>query len=145
MNNAYPVRFMGNTTPWFDEVLRDFSDFFPVSTKYNKGDNSWFGLDLIETKEGYLVKANLPGMKKEDIEITLDGKRLTIKASHKEEKEEKTEERYLHKERFCETIVRSIDLPVRPSEKVEAALVDGVLTVTLGRDETSGTKKIALK
>ena len=144
MNTTYPVRLLGNATPWFDDVLRDFGEIFPTSAR-TKGDVSWFGVDLIDKGDGYLVKANLPGVKKEDVEISLDGKRLTIRAVQQEEKEEKDEGRVLHRERYFETSVRTIELPTRPSEKVMAALDNGVLSITLGKDETNGTKKIAVK
>ncbi len=144
MNTNYPVRILGAATPWFDDVLKDFGDIFPLSAR-TKTQGVWFGVDLIETEGGYEIKANLPGVKKEDVELTLEGKRLVIKVSHKEETEEKVGTRVLHRERFFESAARIVELPARPSERVDAQLKDGVLTVLLEKDESSGTKKIPLR
>lgn len=101
-------------------------------------------VDIVETDKAVEVHAELPGMEKKDIEITLDRDLLTIKGEKKIEKEEK--DRHYHRiERHYGTFYRTVRLPVEVDEKkIDAAFKDGVLTVTLPRaeGETSGVKHI---
>lgn len=93
-------------------------------------------LDVTETDGSLEVKAELPGLEKKDIEITLDHGQLVIKGEKKEEKEEKG--RYYHRvERRYGTFCRSVRLPAEvKEEKIEATFKDGILTVTLPKVET---------
>jgi HSP20 family protein len=98
-------------------------------------------LDLTETEGNLEIKAELPGMERKDIDITLDRGLLVIKGEKKEEKEEKG--RYYHRvERRYGTFCRSVRLPAEvKEEKIEATFKDGVLTVTLPKVE-SEIKKV---
>lgn len=98
-------------------------------------------LDLTETEANIEVKAELPGMERKDIAITLDRDLLLIKGEKKEEKEEKG--RYYHRvERRYGTFCRSVRLPAKVTEeKINATFKDGVLTITLPKMETE-VKKI---
>lgn len=93
-------------------------------------------LDVTETEKNVEVKAELPGMERKDIDITLDRGLLMIKGEKREEKEEK--DRYYHRvERRYGTFCRSVRLPAEvKEEKIEATFKDGVLTVTLPKVET---------
>lgn len=93
-------------------------------------------LDVTETDGSLEVKAELPGMVKKDIEITLDHGMLVIKGEKKEKKEEKG--RYYHRvERRYGTFCRSVRLPAEIKEdKIEATFKDGILTVTLPKVES---------
>lgn len=98
-------------------------------------------LDVTETEKNVEVKAELPGMERKDIDITLDRGLLVIKGEKREEKEEK--DRYYHRvERRYGTFCRSVQLPAEvKEEKIEATFKDGVLTVTLPKIE-SEIKKV---
>ncbi len=126
-----------------DQVFQSsFGDFGP-STGFLEG---WSpAVDLIEDKDKLSVKAELPGMKREDIEVSLHGDTLSISGERKEEKERKEGENY-RAERFFGRFQRTIHLP-QPVDgnKVEASYRDGVLTITLPKTEEAKRKQIEIK
>jgi HSP20 family protein len=90
-----------------------------------------FPVDLYETDEEVVVRASLPGVKAEEIAISVTGGALTIKAETKEEQEEEKSE-YYRRERRYGTFQRVLTLPARvDSEKAEATFEDGVLDLHL--------------
>lgn len=99
-------------------------------------------VDLIEDKEHVIVRAELPGMKKEDIEVTLHEGALNIAGERKSEK--KVEEAGLYRsERFFGRFQRTIALPAPvASDKVKAEYKDGILTITLPKTEEAKPKQI---
>jgi len=102
-------------------------------------------VDMYEEDKEVIVKAELPGIRKKDMDIRLDGDVLTIKAEKKEEKETK-EDTYHTKERHFGQYVRYITLPARvDAEKVTATLKKGLLQVRLPKAEGSGAKQIEIK
>ena len=102
-------------------------------------------VDMYEEDKELVVKAELPGLKKKDVDIRLDGDVLTIKAEKKEEKEVKEETYHAHERRFGQ-YVRYITLPVRvDAEKTTATLKKGLLEVRMPRAEGAGTKQIDIK
>ena len=102
-------------------------------------------MDMIEEDKEVIVKAELPGIRKKDMDIRLDGDVLTIKAEKKEEKETK-EDNYHARERRFGQYVRYITLPARvDAEKVTATLKKGLLVVRLPKAEGSEAKQIDIK
>lgn len=92
-------------------------------------------LDIAETEEAVMVKAELPGMDREDLEILLEKDRLIIKGEKKHEKEEKGAGYYLS-ERAFGSFCRSVQLPMTVErERVEATFRNGVVTITLPKAE----------
>jgi len=88
-------------------------------------------MDISETKDSLVVKAEAPGMDQKDIQISLQENLLTIKGEKKQEKEEK-EERYHRVERSYGTFTRSVRLPVGvDASKVTATFKNGLLIVTM--------------
>jgi HSP20 family protein len=102
-------------------------------------------LDVFDDKDNVIVKAELPGMKKEDIEVTLAGDALTISGERKEEVENKDAETY-RSERYFGRFQRSVTLPhqVDPN-RIQATYKDGILTVTLSKSEEAKRKQIEVK
>jgi HSP20 family protein len=99
-------------------------------------------IDLFEDKDNFIVKAELPGMKKEDIDLSLHAGALVISGERR--REEKVEEAdTCREERFVGKFHRSIALPkpVAP-DRVRATYQDGVLTVTLPKTEEVKPKQI---
>ena len=89
-----------------------------------------------------MVKAEIPGMKKEDIEISLHNGSLTIAGERKEEKEVKESESF-RSERFQGRFQRTFTLPGKvDAEKITASYKDGVLTVVLPKSEETKPKQI---
>jgi HSP20 family protein len=102
-------------------------------------------LDVAETKNDLVVKAELPGMDPKDIDISLAEGVLTIKGEKKQEKEEK-EENYHLIERSYGSFVRSVRLPKEvQSEKINASYKNGILRVTLPKSEEAKKKEIKIK
>ena len=101
--------------------------------------------DVIQEKDGMLVKAELPGIKKSDLDISLDGDVLTIKAEKHEEKMEE-DSTYCRCERSFGQYMRHVSLPYQvDSEQVSATFKDGLLTVKLPRGEEAKSKHIEIK
>lgn len=104
-----------------------------------------FAVDIYETKDDVVVKASLPGVKPEDVEVSVVGDTLTIKGEVKEEKDIK-EENYIRKERRYGSFCRSFTLPVSVNaDKATAEYENGVLTLTLPKAEEVKPKTIAIK
>jgi len=108
--------------------------------------NVWApALDVYEDKDNLVVRAELPGMKKEDIDISLHDNAITISGERKNEKKYEGG-RTSREERFFGRFTRSITLPKQvDSSKVKAAYKDGVLTVTLPKAEEAKPRQIQIQ
>jgi HSP20 family protein len=92
-----------------------------------------------------VVKASLPGVKPEEVDISITKDTLTIKGEHKEEQEVKQDD-YFRKERYYGAFSRSLILPVQvQSDKAEATFENGILTLTLPKSEEVKPKQIKIK
>lgn len=127
------------------EINRFFEDPFAevAPTSFFEG---WEpSVDIYEDKDKITVRAELPGMKKEDISVCLDGDTLTISGERKHEEDRKEGEIY-RSERFFGRFQRSITLP-HPvdAKKIEANYKDGVLNITLPKSEEAKARQIEIK
>ena len=106
---------------------------------------SYFPLDLYETDEAIVAKATLPGVKPEDVEITITGETLTIRGETKREEEEK-KRNYYRQESWHGSFARSIALPSQvEADKAEAVFENGVLKLTIPKAEAAKPKTIKIK
>ncbi len=132
-----------------------FDDFFkPWNEWFDKGEGLWNrtltipAVNITENKDNYLVSLAVPGMKKDDFKIDVDGNMLTI-SSEKEETKEEKEKRFTRKEYSYSSFSRSFTLPDEVNkEKIEAKYEDGVLKLSLPRKEEAkkpAAKQIAVK
>lgn len=102
-------------------------------------------LDMREQDGSIVVEATLPGVQKDEVDVRIVGDMLTISAERKDEREEKDEGWYLQERRFGR-IERSVRLPAEvKTDKVEAALKDGILTVTLPKSNPAPSRRIEVK
>ena len=102
-------------------------------------------LDLVEEEGQYIVKASMPGVNPDEVEITLADNMLTIKGESKRESEE-DKGNYHVRERHYGSFMRQIALPMAvKSDEVEATHENGVLTLRLPKTEAVKPKKIAVK
>ena len=127
-----------------DEMNRLFDDFFGrplVRTEWTEG--VWSPhVDISETKDDVVIKAEMPGMTKDDIKISIHDNVLTLKGEKKQEKEEK-EANYHRIERSHGSFCRSFALPTSvKADKVKASYKDGVLNITLPKTEEAKPKEI---
>jgi len=102
-------------------------------------------IDVTKAEDTYTVKAEIPGVSKDDIQVSIDGNEVTISGEVKKETEEKQGEEVLRSERYYGKISRSFTLPHDVDEaKVVAKYADGVIKVTLPMKAQSRTRKIAV-
>lgn len=100
--------------------------------------------DISETDDEYLVKAELPGVKREEVKITLQDGVITITGERKEEKSEKDEKRH-RVERFYGTFTRSFSLPENVDESgIRAESKDGVLCVHIPKSKAEKPKTVQI-
>jgi HSP20 family protein len=101
--------------------------------------------EVKETKEGYVFKADVPGVKESDIEVTLTGNRLTVSGKRDAEKQERNDTYYTY-ERSYGSFTRAFTVPDDvESSGIHADLRDGVLTLFVPRKPEAQPKKIAIK
>ena len=103
---------------------------------------SYAQVDVVDEKESFLVKADLPGLSKDDVSVAIQDNFLTIKGERKHEIEKK-DSNFYHQERVHGQFVRTIELPTRvDAGKILATFKDGVLQVTLPKSEEAKPKEI---
>jgi HSP20 family protein len=143
---------MRTLAPWAGDLRRDMERFLdryaepawePFATMTG---GAWAPmLDLAETKDAMIVKAELPGMEAKDIGIELTGDLLTLKGE-KEKRTEEKEERYHRIERTYGAFLRSVRLPMAvDGSKVTATFKNGVLVVTLPKAPAAKGTMIPVK
>ena len=145
---------MSNLTRWdpFHEMwnMRTTMDrFFDTSTMRSDArcdTTPWnLALDVVETDDEYVVKASLPGMNPDELDITYDSNLLTIKGEVQKE-EEFEEGRYHLRERRYGAFSRSISLPTSvKAEKIEASYEAGILKLRLPKSEEAKPKRIKVR
>ena len=102
-------------------------------------------VDISETKDNFIVKAELPGLESKDVNVSISGDLLIIKGEKKKEEEEKDEHHY-YVERYSGSFQRVFQLPTAvKGDKVEATFDKGVLKVTLPKVEEAKKKEIEIK
>lgn len=118
----------------FDTSLRRRGSFWETSFTP--------AMDVVEEKDNFLVKVDLPGLTKDDITVTIHDSYLTIKGERRHEVEKK-EANFYHRERTFGQFVRTLELPAHvDASKVQATFRDGVLHVTLPKTEEAKPKEI---
>ena len=119
-----------------------FDEFLP-SVQAEKV--SAMALDMTESDDQYQVYANLPGIKKENVNIHLQENQLVIEAKH-EEKKEANEHNIIRNERFWGSYQRCISFPQNADvDNIKAKLENGVLNLTIPKKETKAKKEITIE
>ena len=148
-----PWRPFGGLTRWETEMDRMMDDFFGRRMR------SWWperwlsadteitmpSVDVYQEKDDIIVKAELPGMDKNDIEVNISDSQLMLKGEKK--KEEKVEDKnYYRCERSYGAFLRSVDLPAAvQADKIKASFKNGILEVRLPKTEEAKSKEIKIK
>ncbi len=145
---------MANVSIWdpFYAVRSDFerllSDFFPSSVKRMWGSEALTmepAVDVLEKENAIMVRAELPGIARDEIKLEIHENKLIIKGEHKTEKEDKKDNFY-RKEIEIGSFYRMVDLPSDVDASTsEATLKDGILEVNLKKIEPSKPIEIAVK
>jgi HSP20 family protein len=131
----------------FNSIVDDlFKGFLVRPVAYDAARAPRLTVDVTEKNGAYLVTADLPGVKKEDIHVDIDGAQVTLTAEVKREKEVAEGERVLHTERSYGKVSRSFALPQELDEaKAEAKFKDGVLELTLPKKAAAARKAITIQ
>jgi len=148
-----PRRAPSELSPWGD-LDRMFEDFLERRLRSFWPERWWPAagveittpaVDLYKEKDDIVVKAELPGMEKDNIELNLSDNRLTIRGEKKKEEEVK-KEGYYRSERSYGSFVRTLELPSEvPTDKVKAAFKNGVLEIRLPKTEEAKKKETKVK
>jgi HSP20 family protein len=102
-------------------------------------------MDVLDKGTSYEVVVDLPGVKKEEINVAVEGGRVTITAESKGEHEVKEGERLLHSERYAARYARSFELPTEVTEEgADAKFENGVLTLMLPKREPVAARRVAV-
>jgi HSP20 family protein len=133
----------GRLTDLQDEIDRLFDSPLAELARTSQLFTGWTpALDLYEDKDNFTVKAELPGMKREDIELSFHEGSLSISGERKHEEKSSEGEAY-RSERLFGRFQRTITLPAPvAADKVKAQYKDGILTVTLPKTEEAKPKRI---
>ncbi|MDX2218352.1 MAG: Hsp20/alpha crystallin family protein [Burkholderiales bacterium] len=142
-----------NTLVRFDPAADRLDDFFagffrPVLSpdRATVGNTSEIRIDVREDEKSYAVDAAIPGVKKEDIHVAIDGNEVSITAEVKNEKEVKEGERVLRTERFYGKTTRRFALAQEIDESGAAAKYeDGVLKLTLPKKAVTTARKLTIQ
>src|SRR5262245_32932704 len=134
----------------FNDLVDDlFKGFLVRPVAYNGGNGAVLPrmkVDVAEKNGAYVVTAELAGVRKDDIQVTIDGAEVTLTAEVKREKEVTQDERALLTERTYGKVSRSFSLPQEVDEaKAEAKFRDGVLELTLPKKAAAQRKQVTIQ
>lgn len=137
-----------------EDIDRVFDRFFPrlleepVLFPFQKeaAELTWMpAIDLVEDEKEYTVKLEVPGIHKENLDISMTGNVLTV-TGHREQAKEKKGENFLWQEREIGKFRRTVRLPAAViTDKVDATYQDGILTIVLPKREPVAANKILVK
>jgi HSP20 family protein len=141
---------MANVTRWdpfedsFDDLVKGF---FLRPMRYEQAQEPVrLKIDVKEDDKSYTVNAELPGVKKEEIQVSIDGNQVAIGAEVRRQKEEKQGEKVLHTERRYGKFYRAFALPQDvDQERAEAKYENGVLELTLPKKAAASTRTLTVQ
>lgn len=130
----------------FDNMFPEFFRRFARPLALGEDAPGEIRVDITENDKDYLVRAEIPGAKKEDVRVSVDGNFVSISAEVKKEKEEKSGGRLLVKETYYGSASRGFSLAHEIDQKgVVAKLEDGVLKLTLPKSQGAGARSIVVQ
>ena len=139
---------MANVTRYtpFDDLFNELSrGFFVKPFAMPAEADLKMKVDVKEDEKSFTVQAEVPGVKKEDIQVDIDGNQVSVRAELKKEKEEKKGEKTVYSERSYGMVSRSFTLPAEVDEKgAKAEYKDGVLNLVLPKKSNGAAKRIAV-
>jgi HSP20 family protein len=142
---------MANLTRYtpFDETFDDLLKGFFVRPMAFEGQSPaqvQVRIDVKEDENAYTVHAEIPGVNKDDINVTIDGNQVTVSAEVKRNREEKQGERVLHSERYYGKVYRAFSLAQEVDENAaQAKYADGVLELRLPKKAAVSARKLSIQ
>ncbi len=141
--HGYPLR-SSLFSNLFDSMLEEFAT--PATEVTRESGAFSPRIDVIETEAGYQVEADLPGVTKTDVKVSVDGQRVTIEAEVRRETERKEGETVMHAERVVRKYARSFELPHEVDDAQSAAKLEhGVLTLILPKKQASQSRQLTIQ
>ena len=144
---AYPLPGSLRSTVFgnlLDSMLDDF--MAPAAEAGREGVAYSPRLDLTENDKGYLIEADLPGVAKNDLKVSVDGQRITIEAEVRKETERKEGDTVLHTERVIRKYSRSFELPSEVDDaNAVAKLENGVLSLVLPKKQAAQSRLLTIQ
>ena len=141
--NGYPLRpnLLGNL---FDTMLEEFLS--PAAEAVREGGAFSPRIDVTENERSYQIEADLPGVTKNDLKVSVDGPRVTIEAEVRRETEHKEGESVIHTERVVRKYARSFELPHEVDDAQAAAKLEhGVLRLTLPKKQAAASRLLQIQ
>lgn len=131
----------------YNDLNNMIDSFFNTSPSTNSMANASFKVDISDEEDKYVIEAEMPGLEREDIDLTVDDNTITISVEKDEETDESDEEKnYIHKERRTSKMKRSMSFVDMDEEKISAKLDKGILTIEVGKEkEEEKTKSIEIE
>ena len=148
ITNYRPNEMWGGLDPFASPLVDLIRGFFvkPLSLEGRAGSGTPLRVDVSETEKEYRVVAEMPGVRKEDINVSINGAEVTISAEVTNEKEEKEGERTLRSERFYGKLYRAFTLEHPVDEaNAQARYADGVLELTLPKKAAAAAKQLTIQ
>jgi len=140
------ARFRVNTLDnGFDELVRGFF-VRPASLDADHSVPAQVRVDVSESDSGYVVRAEIPGVKKEEIDVSIDGNQVEIRAEVKNEKEVREGEKVLRSERYYGRVYRGFTLPHEVDQNAtQAKYADGILELILPKKPSAASKRVTIQ
>jgi len=140
-----PFRGLSRLDPFGREIEDLFKGFFLTPVPFPQMGGSQIPVDVTEDEKSYKVRAEIPGFKREEIDVSVSGDQVTISAETKKEKEEKKGEQVVLRELYYGKQYRSFTLPQAVDDtKTTAKYSDGILELMLPKKGAAATKKISI-
>ncbi len=130
----------------FDRLFDDgFERFFAPSAQAGSDAARSPALDVAESDRAYTVKLDLPGVAKEDVKVSIDGRRISVEAQTRKDEEKKEGDRIVYRERSMSSFARSFTVATEVDQAESAAkLENGVLTLTLSKRNAPASKRLTV-
>ena len=132
----------------FDDFFKDIAPGFYVRPLHGEGvpSPSQIKVDVKETDGGYTVHAEVPGVPKEDIHVSIDGNVVSLRAEVRQQDQKTEGEKVLRAERYFGSVARSFQLPVDvDAAQAKAKYDNGVLTLTLPKKQGGNAQRLSIE
>lgn len=132
----------------FDDLFKDFAPAFYVRPLHGDAlpDPSKIKIDVKEDDAAYTVHAEIPGVPKDDIQVSIDGNVVSLRAEVQQKDEKKEGEKVLRSERYYGAVERSFQLPADvDAAQAKAKYDNGVLTLTLPKKQSGATQRLKIE
>ena len=129
----------------FDDLLKGFF-VRPMAYEGQVSPAGRIKIDVSEKNGAYVVHAEIPGVKKDDIQVSIDGDEVSISAEARAEREVKDDERVLHRERYYGKVARAFRLGTEVDQAAASArYADGVLELTLPKKASAAARQLTIQ